>query len=99
MKKLILLFACLLIVNGVIAKQDTRQIQMAWELGYSVKADAKPAKWISATVPGAVQLDIAKAENYAPFYYAEHWKDYLWMEDNYYTYKSNFKKPEIPVGQ
>ena len=98
MKKQILLIAYLLIVNGVIAKEISRQIEMTWELGYSAKADSKPRKWIPAKVPGAVQLDIAKAENYAPFYYAEHWKDYLWMEDNYYTYRSNFKKPEIPTG-
>ena len=99
MKKLILLIAFFLIVNGIIAKEISCQIQIAWELGYSAKADLKPGKWIPAIVPGAVQLDIAKAEHYAPFYYAEHWKDYLWMEDNYYTYRSNFKKPEIPVGE
>jgi hypothetical protein len=39
-----------------------------WELGYSKSADAVPEKWMPASVPGAVQLDIAKAENYEPYY-------------------------------
>ena len=33
-------------------------------------------KWIPARVPGAVQLDIARAENYPTWYYAENWKNY-----------------------
>ena len=32
-------------------------------------------KWIPATVPGAVQLDIASAEHYPVWYYAENWKE------------------------
>jgi beta-mannosidase len=68
---------------------------LKWELAYSKTMDSPLSKWIPATVPGAVQLDIAKAEKYQPFYYAEHWKDYLWMEDQYYTYRTSFKKPEL----
>ena len=72
---------------------------MKWELGYTKTASETPLKWIPATVPGAVQLDIAKAEKYEPLYYAEHWKDYLWMEDQFYTYRSSFLKPELTSGE
>ena len=94
--KNIIIWAALLLVNLPLeAKEQIRKLEMKWELGYASTFGAKPDKWIPASVPGAVQLDIAKAEKYAPYYYAEHWKDYLWMEDNYYTYRSSFKKPEL----
>lgn len=72
---------------------------LKWELGYSKSVLETPPKWIPASVPGAVQLDIAKAEKYAPYYYAEHWKDYLWMEDQFYTYRTGFTKPSIAAGE
>ena len=91
--------AFLMTNNTLEAKESNKHIGMKWELGYAATKEAKPEKWIPATVPGAVQLDIAKAEKYAPYYYAEHWKDYQWMEDNYYTYRSNFKKPELQATE
>ena len=98
MRITIICLTLFLISNCLAAKENSRHLAMTWELGYAATAEAQPAKWIPSTVPGAVQLDIAKAENYAPYYYAEHWKDYTWMEDNYYTYRSNFKKPEFAAG-
>ncbi|HEY3390372.1 MAG TPA: hypothetical protein VGK38_12410, partial [Prolixibacteraceae bacterium] len=88
-----------MIYNTLEAKDFNKHLEMKWDLGYAANKDAKPEKWIPSTVPGAVQLDIAKAEKYAPYYYAEHWKDYLWMEDNYYTYRSNFKMPELSANE
>ncbi len=99
MRSIIICMVFFMINNALKAKDFNRQIEMKWELGYAASMDAKPEKWIPATVPGAVQLDIAKAEKYAPYYYAEHWKDYEWMEDNYYTYRSNFKKPELQANE
>ena len=95
MRSFIICLAILLISNALNAKDLNRRQEMIWELGYSPTSEGQPEKWIPATVPGAVQLDIAKAENYAPYYYAEHWKDFLWMEDNFYSYRSTFKKPDL----
>jgi beta-mannosidase len=78
-----------------LAENQPARISLDWELGYSKDSVTLPSGWIPAIVPGAVQLDIARAEKYQPFYYAEHWKDYLWMEDMYYTYRTFFKKPEL----
>jgi len=72
---------------------------LKWELAYSKTINSTLSKWIPAAVPGAVQLDIAKAEKYQPFYYAEHWKDYLWMEDQFYTYRTTFNKPELAAEE
>lgn len=73
--------------------------ELKWELAYSKNLTSLPSKFIPATVPGAVQLDVAKAEKYGPYYYAENWKDYGWMEDQYYIYKTTFTKPELKSGQ
>lgn len=69
--------------------------ELKWQLGYSDSIQETPRKWVEAEVPGAVQLDIAKEEKYGPHYYAENWKDYLWMEDKYFTYKTTFTAPEL----
>jgi len=88
---LILLLGCL----TTWTEAQSEQIKLKWELGHSKDAKTPPSKWVPSIVPGAVQLDIARAEKYAPHYYAEHWKDYLWMEDVYFTYRSSFKKPAL----
>jgi beta-mannosidase len=66
-----------------------------WEVGFHKEKNETPGNWYEATVPGAVQLDYAKANDWPPFYYAENWKDYLWMEDVYWTYKTGFSKPQL----
>src|SRR3989339_1012806 len=99
MKHLIICLVLLSVTNVQIASGLSRKQQLTWELGYSSSPDALPSDWMPARVPGAVQLDIAKSKNYGPYSYAENWKDYLWMEDNYYTYRSIFKMPAISEGE
>ena len=98
-KSVIIIAGLSLFCNTLYAKDLPQHLLMQWELGYADTYDAQPEKWIPATVPGAVQLDISKANKYAPFYYAEHWKDYRWMEDCYYTYRSNFEKPDLTTTE
>jgi beta-mannosidase len=73
-------------------------IPLVWEIGFVSKINEVPAKWYPATVPGAVQLDMAKGLNYGSYFYAENWEDYLWMEDVYWTYKTGFNKPVLSEG-
>jgi beta-mannosidase len=69
-------------------------LPLDWQLGYSTEEKTEPKIWIPSTVPGAVQLDIAHAQNWGPFYYAENWKQYLPLENNFYTYRSTFNRPD-----
>jgi beta-mannosidase len=69
-----------------------------WQLGYDSENNSGQIRWIPATVPGAIQLDIAKADNYGLWYFAENWKNYLWMEDRSFTYRASFKKPEMKIS-
>ncbi len=92
---IVLLFS----VTFVYPNYSDKQTLLTWELGYSKSASEIPSKWIPASVPGAVQLDIAKAEKYGSYSYAENWKDYLWMEDQFYTYRTSFPKPNLISGE
>ncbi len=71
-----------------------KKIFLTWQTGHHSEKTEKPVDFIPASVPGAVQLDFAKANDYGAFWYAKNWKDYLWMEDTYWTYRADFSKPE-----
>ena len=95
MTSLFLILICTFLHIAVYTETLLNQPPLKWDLAYAKTANETPSNWIPATVPGAVQLDIAKAEKYEPYYYAEHWKDYLWMEDQFYTYRTSFPKPVL----
>jgi beta-mannosidase len=94
-RTLLLVFGC--IILGNLVAQDP--LELTWTLSYG--AEDAPGELLSAeaTVPGAVQLDIAKQEGYGPYYYGENWKDYLWMEDREFEYIGNFIKPGLKEGE
>lgn len=68
---------------------------LKFRVGFHSTKENKPKTFIDAQVPGAVQLDYAKAKNLSPYYYADNYKDYEWMEDVYWTYKSEFNYPGL----
>lgn len=73
---------------------------LSWQLGYHKSIKEVPSKWIKASVPGAIQLDVMVAEKYKqPYWYANNYEQFTWMEPYYFTYKTNFKKPELKEGQ
>lgn len=69
-------------------------------MGYHKLENEIPAKWLAATVPGAVELDVMVGEKYKqPIYYADNYKQFTWMEQYFFTYKTSFKKPFLNAGQ
>ena len=95
MRKSILLSGFLFIV-GYAAFAIT---PLEWKVGYSAEKSKAPLKYVASQVPGAVQLDIAKAEKYPPYEYADNYKMFAWMEDQFYTYLSAFKKPALKESE
>ncbi len=85
------------ILFGDLISQDP--LKLEWSVEYTKDDNSGELLKAAATVPGAVQLDIAKAEGYAPYYYAENWRDYLWMEDHEFVYVTNFLKPSMENGE
>jgi len=72
---------------------------LEWKVGYADEKSKAPVKFVPAQVPGAVQLDIAKAEKYPPYEFADNYKMFAWMEDKFYTYLSSFKKPVLKESE
>lgn len=73
----------------------SQTITQPWQLCFHQEKIKFSENWIPASVPGAVQLDYARANNWPPYYFAENWKTYRWMEDVYWTYRTTFKKPVL----
>jgi len=95
MKKSIILSSLSFMIGGHVSALTS----LEWKVGYSLEKSKTPEKYVPAQVPGAVQLDIAKAENYPPFEYADNYKMFGWMEDQFYTYLSSFGKPELKESE
>ena len=72
---------------------------LAWKLGYSKTQLEEPVNFISANVPGAVQLDIAREEKYPSYSFADNYKKFSWMEDRFYTYVTSFRKPSLNTNE
>lgn len=94
------IIAILAISAGLNAQYSpyANKIQLDWELQYKLPGKSR-TQVTEATVPGAVQLDIAREEKYDTWYFDDNWKDYLWMEDQYFTYRTVFERPSISNGE
>ena len=65
-----------------------KKLYFDWTVSHSNTIDGPETDEIPATVPGAVQLDYAKAMNYKPYYYGLNFKQFDWMEDEYFIYRT-----------
>ncbi len=70
--------------------------QLAWKVGFQETAEKLPEQWIPATVPGAVQLDFAAAYGYKPYTYANEFRQFDWMEDVYFRYRTTLPEDIAP---
>lgn len=70
--------------------------ELSWETGYAEAPDAAPEIWIPATVPGAVQLDWARAHDWPPYYHADNFHACRWMEDVWWSYRATVP-PDDPA--
>ncbi len=98
MKRIIsILFVAVAIQLSTFAQSQT---QLKWQLGSHKTATEQPAKWIASTVPGAIQLDVMVAEKYKqPYWYANNFEQFMWMESQFFTYKTTFSKPALKEDQ
>ncbi len=77
----------------------SRIVTMDWEVGWSGSAEERPERWVPATVPGAVQLDWAKSEGWGDHAYGDNWRQYGWMEDKAWTYRTRLPSAEISANE
>ena len=75
------------------------QKKLSWIVGYSKEMGVAPAKRVPAEVPGAVQLDWARAEGWPEYTFADNFKAYAWMEDVYWSYLTTLDLAWLADGQ
>ena len=63
-----------------------QKITFDWTLSHAKEKSGAPQQAIPATVPGAVQLDYARALDYPPYYYGLNFRQFDWTEDEYFFY-------------
>ena len=68
---------------------------LRWCVGYSSDKNAVPEKFYDSSVPGAVQLDIAKGLNYPDYLFDDNYRQLTWMENCYFVYRTEFDIPEL----
>ena len=72
--------------------------ELVWQLGFSDSALNLPTEYFPATVPGAVQLDYAKAFNLPNHNFETNFEQYRWMEDKFWYYKTEFDTIDFKNG-
>jgi beta-mannosidase len=73
----------------------TPKIELNWEVGHHKDKNRLPENWYPATVPGAVQTDLVPTLENPDWQFADGYKQFLWMEDLFWTYKTTFEKPDL----
>jgi beta-mannosidase len=76
-----------------------RPIGAAWELARLEDPDAAPADWIPASVPGAVQLDWARAKGLPDPAYGQNVRLYDGLEDFHWLYRTRVPGAGLDPGE
>lgn len=70
-----------------------------WSVGFTRDPAVAPARWVPAQVPGAVQLDWARAEQWPPHWAADNFRQYAWMAEVYWLYRTELPRPTLTADQ
>ncbi len=62
--------------------------ELKFKLGYSLSETAELTEYFDAEVPGNCQYDYAKAHNFPPIANGLNCRDYKWMEDAFWVYRT-----------
>lgn len=69
------------------------RLPLQWEVGHAPSREQIPSRWVPASLPGAVQLDWARAEGWPEYWKGNNFQAYCWMEDVWWTYRA-----KVPAG-
>ncbi|HEV7302058.1 MAG TPA: glycoside hydrolase family 2 TIM barrel-domain containing protein [Tepidisphaeraceae bacterium] len=73
--------------------------QLTWQVAAHATQDDRPTDWIDAVVPGAVQLDWARAQGWPTHVFGENWRQYDGLEDRFWTYRTVLPQVALQDGQ
>ena len=71
-------------------------LPLKWFTGHTDRIDGTPDEYVAATVPGAVQIDWARAKKMPDWNRDLNFKEYGWMEDCFWVYKTEI--PATPLA-
>lgn len=74
-----------------------KRFSLHWEVGPAPAADLTPVEFVPAQVPGAVQLDWARAHGIPFPEFAGNSAGYRWMEDSFWLYRARLSL--LTLGQ
>jgi len=76
-----------------------RHVATAWELARLDGREAAPGGWIAATVPGAVQLDWARARGLPDLSIGQNVRLYEGLEDYHWLYRTRVPQERLGAGE
>ncbi len=79
--------------------KTTKPFSNLWKLGFTREKETTPAEFIDARIPGAVQIDSARAHNYPNWFEKDNFRMFGWMEDVFWIYKTEFEHPNLIEGE
>ena len=83
-------------IYAIFRPRMTKAVQpLLWEVGRSAHADQSPSEFVPAQVPGAVQLDWARAHGWPAYWVADHFKAYQGLEDWFWLYRTRLAFPTL----
>jgi beta-mannosidase len=77
----------------------TANIPLAFHVGPSDGPGREPDAFVPARVPGAVQLDWARAHDWAPWWQGDNFRQYRWMEEKWWTYRAVLPAMTLAPGE
>jgi len=80
-------------------RKQSNSTLLDWQVGWTADPDQAPERFVPAAVPGAVQLDWARAEGWPPYWKAENFRAYGWMENRHWVYQARLEKPVLAANQ
>lgn len=78
---------------------DRSQIPLSWSVGFADSASGTPVQMVPAAVPGAVQLDWAKASGMPDHNYGDNFKLYDWTWKKHWRYRAELSIPALENGK
>jgi beta-mannosidase len=76
-----------------------RRSEVAWELARLDRRESEPGGWIPATVPGAVQLDWARASGLPDPVFGQNVRLYDKLEDFHWLYRTRVPQARVAAGE
>ena len=74
-------------------------IKLEWQVGWHKDSTTLAQEFVPASVPGAVQLDWATAQNWPEYWKANEYERFAWMEDVWWTYQTILPQQKLLNGQ